>query len=220
MLNNKVYVIIAFLMIICFNSFSQNNRIGLSAAYNMPGGEMKWIYKNSPGIQINYSRLNSDKRERFLSYGVLLGYCKFKPVADTLYYLVDIGFDDIGYGTAVYHPNTMVQLMLTFGGGLPIIRNVLGIQFGLDAGYYYTFFRYSVSDELVSTDGTEIEGKGALAPGIGFPIKLSKKIQMVPYFKYNFYFSLGSSEVGSTYNPNVGSFNFFYTSGVSINYTF
>ena len=168
---------------------------------------ISWILKKNKGV--------------YPGYGVTIGYIKFSPKADTLYYLVYLGSGNTGYGTASYSSRKLIQLSSSFFWTMPSKTKKTELIFGTEIGYYYSFFNYDFNDDLGSESGKEIEGKGALVPYFSYALYPSKNVRIAPYFKFNLFFSLGSNDSESiTYNPNFGTFNYFYSLGLNISYAF
>lgn len=187
----------------------------------MPGGDMAWFYKGSPGIQLNFSRVLTDRRGVYPGLGFSLGYSKFKPKADTLYFLIEDQFGSTGYGTAAYKDQTTIQLTVSYFWVFPIVQDRIEFLLGAELGYYYTHFEYYLDNDQQSTYGEEIDSNIALVPFASVGFNVTDHIRIAPYFKYNFVVSTSGSDWASIYfDTTIDYFQYFYSAGVSVGYTF
>lgn len=187
------------------------SEISLKTSYEIPLGELKWIYKPNMSYLLSYSKLN-EKRGKSTSVGVGIGYLSLKPKQDTFYYLLS----EDEYGTAKYSNYTLIQLLGLFQWNYEVSKKA-EFFWGVDAGYYYIRYEYEDKNTFVHTDGSRTEGKGAIGPKIGFTYKLSKNFGLQYLTKYNTYFSLGTTDSNSAYyNSNLGEFDFLWTNQLGV----
>lgn len=216
----KIYFLIIFFLI-PFLSKAQGKRLSVNTEYQIPGGELSWTYAKAPGIQLNFAWTKKKREGRSKNMlGASLGYTRFTPLEDTLYYLVELEFDNIGYGTAVYQDYYIAQLMATSHWENQLFSRFF-IKYGIEMGFYYVVYSYDAWDETRSGGESVIEGKLAMVPVLGFVYNVSDTFGFGPYFKYNFYISIGESDPNSiSHNPDVGKYDYFYSAGLGLYFNF
>ena len=211
-MKNKLYWL--FLIILFSLKFSTSlgqSEIAAKIGYEIPRGELKWIYKPAISYSVSYARIKAGDNSQ-ASAGVRLGFFQFKPKEDIFYYLY--GKDD--YGTISYSKYTVLQLVIPFRMDFYIGKS-LELSLGLDGGYNYVRYEYESRNPHAVTLEETIDGKGAVAPGLGFNYKLTEAVGISVSSKYNVIFSLGSTDSNTgNFNANVGLFNTFITNNLGV----
>lgn len=216
--------LLSFLIFVSFvfSANAQNGRISLSTSYNMPLGKMKWSYKSAPDIQLAALREFDNSKRWNTGFGLAIGYTKFNPIADTLYYVADRGgVGGLGLGKAVYSPFTIFK----FSASLMAIRKFnkkVGAELGLDVGYYYGKRDIDFTDEFGGQDGlSEFVTRGALVPRLGLSYNLNNQWNVTPFVSYTFMLEIGNTDPAAmNYNPDTGAWLSYYSAGLALNYLF
>lgn len=209
----KQFLILIALILTYQVSASQSKRIGLNASYNVPLGDLSWVYNSAPGIQLNYSTLiPKGRNNNIVAVGLNLGFTKFTPKEDTFYYLTEID-NVLGYGIATYSDYAFLQLSANVTYEFRILHRFY-LQLGFEIGAYYTNLEYFASDEQMTVDGRIIDLQGALVPSIGFVYRVSELIGISPFLKYHVYGS--TSETTADFK----SFKNHYSPGLGIHFNF
>ena len=182
------------------------SEFSLKAGIEVPRGELKWVYGPAPGYSLSFARL-TESRGGSTALGTVLGYVRLRPRQETFYYLLNAE----EYGRARYSDYHILQ----FNGQVQRNHELgkqLALYWGADFGYYYVTYRYSDHNPYAQTDGSVIEGRGALSPKAGLTLMLGEKWGLLCQSKYTGYFSLGSTDAGSAdYNPSVGAVHFLWS---------
>ena len=165
--------------------------VSLSASYELPLGELKWIYQPTIGYALNLSRINETRVSRMLT-GLEVGYLRFQPQEAAYYYLLD----EEEYGTISYGNYQVFQFSGTFLHHA-LINEKLSLFIGTGVGYYYTSFTYDDSNSFVSSEGQSIEGRGAITPRVGANWMLTESLGVLAQGKYNA--TLGRPDISGLY---------------------
>jgi hypothetical protein len=204
-------IFFSLLSIFIFNHLNviAQPELSVKIGNEIPMGELKWVYKNAPSISVSYSSLKY-RRKVTQSFGVGLGFLQFKPKESFFYYLLN----DKEYGTVSYSNYNVFQLFVPIRIDF-LLSDKFELFGGLDFGYYYVFFEVEDKNKYIDEHSVTSDGKGSLAPKCGINYNLSPKIGINLQAKYNAYFSLGTSDAGSTnYNSNLGGFNQFFSTQI------
>ena len=188
----------------------------------MPLKKLGWMYKPSPGIQINLAHLN-DEGVTSKYYGLSLGYTELRPHADTMYYVVDKGAaNGAGLGKAVFSPFKMIQVKGSLDFSFPVVQDKFFINAGGSVGILYGIRSMSFTDSFGgSDDSSEVVTWLSIAPRVSLSYMLSDRFSIEPFAAYNIIVQTGSTNSDSwDYNENTGLTNYYYSTGISINYHF
>jgi hypothetical protein len=218
---NKFLFFLFFTFCLLFQSQAQDLRVSITPSFNIPLGKMTWSYKPAPGINLSMHRFN-DSGHWTKGFGVAIGYLQFNPIADTLFYVVDKGgVDGVGLGKAVYSPFKIFTLSASIIATRDLNKK-LGMEFGMDVGYYYGKRDISFTDSFgASDDAGELIGRGTLVPRLGLRCNLNDNLSVTPYVSYSFMVQLGNTNPASmNYNADTGQSLSFYSTGLSFNILF
>jgi hypothetical protein len=219
-----LFCVFASLMaLIPFEGVSQDYRISVSPAYSLPLGHLAWSYSPGIGARLEFASIRT-KKTNVVSRGLSIGYTAFRPLADTLYYVVDDGgqgANGAGIGTAVFSKFKMFHLEAMTDWGIAISKKVSlvpGIRFGIIYGQR----DIDLSDSFGAAEGTsEVVGWGTLSARGGVEYKLSEHFSTTAFVAYTAMIQLGDTNPGAmNYNDNTGMFYHFYSPGVSLNFLF
>ena len=202
-MNKHILFITGILMFCCKISVAQIE-ISAGSGYNLPLGELKWIYSPALSYSLALSKVKERKKSRN-ALGLELGYMRFQPKDSVFYYLLS----EEEYGTVNYSNYQIYQLSAVIRHDF-ILSEHLSLFIGSGFGYYYVNFQYNQYDPYVTTEGQTIEGKFAVSPRVGISVNFNKSIGVFLHSQYNFMLSVGSLEAGSaSYNSNTGSYNYY-----------
>lgn len=196
-----------FLILFGFTFSSAYGQVEISAGvgYVVPQGELKWIYNAAPSYSLSFARIKNQS-----SVGIRLGYFQFKPKQDVFYYL----YGEEDYGTIKYSNYKAIQLVIPFRWDFDL-GDKLELALGIEGGYTYVHYTFDDANPDSETNAENIEGKGMVAPVIGFNWKITESIGLLVNGQYNMIVSLGSIDSTSgNYNPNVGTFNTFISTNI------
>lgn len=200
---------ITFVFLVIFPSlvFSQN-MVWYGISYDKPAGELNWVYEGGFGHRAGYTIIDDDRE-----LGAFIGFDRFQPKQDTFYYVS--GND---YGIALFSNYTLLQLCVNFQKSFCETKRINPF-IGLDFGYYYYAFDYEEHEPGRDTEGSIIEGRGALCPMIGISSTFMDRWRVSLQSRFNFYISLGSSDSRDiNYNSNVGRSSHFWSVGLVVGY--
>jgi hypothetical protein len=218
-----VKYILGFFLVCClFQTHAQINIISISGDYNIPLGKMDWSYKPAFGTQLSYTRMNDINGDWERGMGVSVGYTKFNPIADTLYYVVDRGgVQGVGLGSAVYSPFKIFMLSANLMANRSFTDN-FALSMNLAIGYYYGKRDISFRDEFGAEDGlSEFVSRAGIVPRLGIKYSLNDYISITPFVSYTLMLELGSTDQDALdYNENTGKTLSYYSPGLALNFTF
>jgi hypothetical protein len=223
MRSRTFFFLLLFFVFSCSAVFAQDRRISILPEYSIPGGQLDWMYKTSPGIQLKYSSFSSSSGTRH-AVGVSLGYVAFQPKADTLYFVVDHGVNGrgVGVGRAMLSSLQFFQVGVHYDFYIKLSDRVFltpGAAFSAMYGRREMVFE----DDLGAYEGSNEGGTpwAGLIPKIGLEYMLSDSFSIAPYISYSFLIQAGSTDESSiNYSENTGAIYYYYSTGISINYSF
>ncbi len=180
-MNQKwTFNLVALVLIFLGKTTYAQNEISVSLGYEVPMGNLTWVYSPTTSYNVSYYNINYSRGEMDLAAGLNLGYYKFTTDKDTLNYTALSGLKAVG-GFSDY---TMFML----SGGLKFILEVsddVEFAFGLDVGYYYGKFEYYIMDSNQNSRGVDIEGRFTMAPKISLGYNLSEELNLFVQGRYN-----------------------------------
>lgn len=197
---------------------SAQSQISSYINYNIPLGRMEWSYKAAPGIKLFYSGKRRMSKSLSSTMGVGIGYVRFNPLADTLYFISDRGgVNGITMGRAIFSPFSIYMLSGQMGFEKKLNKKTRLIL-SLEVGYYYGKRDYQIEDDFGISDGvSEIVGRGAVSPNVGLAFDLNKSVSISPYLSYSLMIELGNTDQNAIdYNPATGSIMHFYSPGIAL----
>jgi hypothetical protein len=220
----RLIVLVALLASV--KSFSQDHRISISPSYNQPLGDLKWAYSSGFGAKLSYSAFHSRRNHTDKLKTISLGYTKFNPIADTLYYVADGGGQGANgngavVGTAVYSPFKLYHFEGSLGWILPLGEK-LSIVPIIGIGGFYGKRTIEVEDAVSGSYGVdEVMQWATLTPQVGLEYKVTEVISVSPFFAWSLMVQAGSTDTASyAYNENTGLLHYYYSTGVSLNFSF
>jgi hypothetical protein len=214
----KKIILISFLITLSFSSSAQKG-VSLSVDYEIPLGELAFVYKPTTSYTFSFLSADDDKIWNFS-----IGYYSFIAKQDTFYYLVG----ENNYGIATQSNYSIIPLYVGLASKIRLSDKIDFLP-GIDLGYYYVWYKYTSRDPMIedsystviNVSGSNIEGKGVLSPKVGLSYKFTEALELKFQSKYNIFFSLGSQDSESIYyNPNVGTYNISWSNGLSLIYNF
>jgi hypothetical protein len=214
--------IVFFMLLFSAGSFAQNSNgenyheISIGINYDKPFGQLNWVYKSVPGVQVGYCWVDEDYSENVITKnGVNISYFQFAPKADTLYYLVSPN----SYGTAVFSKYKVIRASYHFEKN-KCIGNFRLIA-GVDAGLAFVSYSSAHKDASIDLAEESVEGKLFLSPQAGFGYAINENITVSLNAHYNALISLGSTDPNSvSYNSNAGTYRQFASFSLIASYSF
>lgn len=220
---NKI-VIGAFLVLFSLFSnktFSQideedYNEFTAAINYNIPIGRLSFAYKPSFGGQIIYTWVHSDLSENVIvKKGLTFGVGQFKPIADTMYFLVD----EVSYGTSVYSKYSYctatfhLEHLKTF--------KKIGLLASIDAGFGFSNFSCQSNSSKINLGEEYSQGKMVFIPELGANYVFNENISTTLGFQYAALISFGGDDIGYyEYNPVIGMYKQYGSISLKAIYSF
>lgn len=189
---NRIFIATFSVWIISVSAVVAQTEISLTPSYEVPLGELKWIYQPGMSYALNVSRVKETRVSRTTT-GLEIGYLRFQPKDSVFYYLLS----EEEYGTISYSNYQAIQLSLTIRRDF-FLNDRVSLFIGAGVGYYYTFFDYEDRNSFVSTDGQNIEGRAGISLRLGVNVLLTESVGMLLQSKYNA--SIGQPDISSVYN--------------------
>lgn len=210
-------VIYLFLITFLLPNFSFCQRgPSISMDYEIPMGSLGEVYK--PALNYTLSHVSFKKKQ---VWNISLGFYRFEPKENPFIY-----FNGDETVVAKYSKYSVLPLYIGLGHNFSISDHI-SIQLGMDMGYYYTWYSYSVEGRTssgintINIGGDVIQGRGDISPKINLLIKLTDIIHFQIRSKFNLFYALGSQDSESiNYNPYAGSFNTSTSNGIGLVFLF
>ena len=166
-------VLLTFLILLLLYSNSANAAIGLRFAQARPYGDLKFIFKNAPSIELFYVHTSQSDRWRGRVGG---GYAKLSAKLDTFStYSVENGNPTrLLPGYYRYTRFDMAYLFMDYSYTVVKMKDFgLHVGFGLTVGLYQRDFERSVTGLIHETASLQ-DGMGGFRSMIGVDYKLGK----------------------------------------------
>ena len=194
---NKTLIVAVSALMLAASAAVAQTEISLTSSYEVPLGELKWIYQPGMSYALNVGRVKETRVSRSTT-GIEVGYLRFQPKDSVFYYLLS----EEEYGTIRYSNYQAIQLSLTLRHDF-FLNDRVSLFVGAGVGYYYTFFTYLDDNSFVNTDAQVIEGRAGISPRVGVNVLLSESVGLLVQSKYNA--SIGQPDISSLYNHYLSS---------------
>lgn len=192
------------------------NEFTAAINYNAPIGRLSFAYKPSFGAQIAYNWVHSDLSENVIvKKGLTFGVGQFKPIADTMYFLVD----DVSYGTSVYSKYSYCTATFHLEH-LKIVKKI-GLLAAIDAGFGFSNFSCQSNSSKINIGEEYSQGKLVLMPELGMNYIFNENISTTLGFQYTALISFGGDDIGYyEYNPVIGMYKQYGSISLKAIYSF